>query len=595
MKKKIFLYYIILVVIGVSITGFFTSQLSQKFYKREVEEKLRNTARLIQYQLTRDIKEGVQIDYNQAAKAYAAILNQLVDSPSTLMKMNSRVTFIDFDGNVVGESETDFQAMENHLNRKEVQEAIQGKIGKDIRLSKTLEVEFLYIAVPLKESRIVLRVSVPLVQLKKIDEIMWYYTIVGILAGLIFTALLAFKFSSHITQPVKELISISREISKGNYLKRVNIRTKDEFGQLAETFNEMAFKLEKTVADLTDKNLKFDSIMNSMTDAMLAVDTRYKIILINDIACRLFGIQNESDIIGTNIIELMRNNQINTFLRETVENNTPLLNEITVGAPDDKVLRVYTNPIKPKDSSGGNSGGILFIQDITNIKKLEQIRTEFVSNVTHELKTPLTSIRGFIETLRNGAIDDREVAEKFLEIIDIEAERLYMLINDILQLSEIETKQKDTNIGTYNLKQIIEEVVSILQVPADKKGVRIDCAAEENIKVVANRDRIKQMLINLIDNSIKYNVENGNVSVKAYKDEGKIVISIKDTGIGIDSEHIPRIFERFYRVDKGRSRSMGGTGLGLSIVKHIVNLYNGDIKINSQPGNGTEFIIQLPA
>jgi len=585
----------VLIIIGVSITGFFTSKLAQKFYRYEVEERLVNLASLIQYQIQQNISKGDRIDFDRAAKDYAQILNRYANSNSDLQDLNARVTFIDFDGRVIGESQASYLEMENHLNRKEIKEAIQGKVGSDSRFSNTLKVEFLYVAVPLNTSRAVVRVSYPLVQIKKINELIWYYAIAGILAGLLFTMLLALKFSESLTQPINELIAISREISLGNYSKRVNIKSKDELGQLADTFNEMAEKLEKTVADLKDKSLKADSVMDSMTNGIVAVDTDFSIILINSIACEMFGIKNDSEVIGTNILESIRNRQINNYLRETIEKNVSTVNEITLASPVGKVLRVYTNPIKPRESSGPNSGGIISLHDITNIKKLEHIRTEFVSNVTHELKTPLTSIRGFIETLRNGAINDREVAEKFLEIIDIEAERLYILINDILQLSEIESKQKDTNIYTYNLRSIIEEVMSILEGMATKKGVELSFDTDKRIKINANKDRIKQMLINLIDNAIKYNVKGGKVLVKAFKSEGRIIITVKDTGIGIPPEHIPRIFERFYRVDKGRSRSMGGTGLGLSIVKHIVNLYNGDIKVISEPGAGTEFIVQLPA
>ena len=595
MKKKIFLHYMLLIIIGVSITGFFTSELTQNFYKNEVEEKLKNTATLIQYQLSDELGKGSKIDYNEVAKKYATILSPIPQSASSAMITNTRITFIDFKGHVLGESDTDYLTMENHLSRKEVQEAINGKTGEDIRSSKTLKIDFLYIAMPLKSSQIVIRVSVPLIQIKKIDEAIWYYTIIGILAGLILTALLALKSSSSIISPINELIAVSREIALGNYSKRVDIRSRNELGQLAATFNEMAITLEKTVADLIDKNVKVDSIINSMVSGIIAVDSDYRIMLINSIACKTFGIENLQDVIGTKIIELVRNNQINVFLKETIVKNVPLTNEIIVGSPEERVLRIDTNPINSKDAKSPNSGGIIFIQDITNIKKLEQIRTEFVSNVTHELKTPLTSIRGFIETLRGGAIDDREVAEKFLEIIDIEAERLYMLINDILQLSEIETKHKDSNMGTYNLKSIVEETLSILEGAADKKGIILTCEIDESVNIMANRDRIKQMLINLIDNGIKYNSENGSVSIRAERLGGKIFISIKDSGIGIAREHLSRIFERFYRVDKGRSRNMGGTGLGLSIVKHIVNLYNGDIKVNSEPGKGTEFIINLPA
>jgi len=387
---------------------------------------------------------------------------------------------------------------------------------------------------------------------------------------------------------------VSREISRGNYSKRASVKSADELGQLAGTFNEMADELEKSMADLKDKNIKFDSIMNSMTNGFIAVDRKQRIILINEIACRFLEIEYDEDITGKNLIDVIRNHKINRMLQQTVESNESSTHEISISLPEEKIYRIYANPIKSMESSDSNSGGILSIMDITNIKKLEQIRTDFVSNVTHELKTPLTSIRGFVETLRSGAMDDSEVSDKFLEIIDIEAERLYMLINDILQLSEIETKQKDSNIATHDLESIINEVFSILQGAAGKKSIELTCKVESSISITANRDRIKQMLINLIDNAIKYNIENGSVRVKVWKAEGRIVLSVKDTGIGIAQQHLSRIFERFYRIDKGRSRSMGGTGLGLSIVKHIVNLYNGDIKVESEPGSGSEFIIQLP-
>lgn len=594
MKKKIFLYYILLIVIGISVTGFFTSELAQRFYRQEVEEKLINTARLIQYQINDESTKGAKTDLNDEANKYAQILNQSVQPEASHENMQTRITFVDFSGKVLGESSTNYLGMENHLERKEIQEAIKGKIGRDIRKSKTLNMDFLYIALPVNSIKAVVRVSVPLVQISKIDQIIWNYTIIGILAGLILTVLLALRFSTSIIRPINELISVSREIALGNFSKRVNIKSRDELGQLADTFNDMALRLEVTLSELMDKNIKVDSIINSMTSGIVAVDSCYRIILINSIACEMFGINHGPGVIGINILELIRNHQINAFMKETIENNITLVNEITVGTPDNKILRIHTTPIKSKDGASLNSGGIASILDVTNIRKLEQIRTEFVSNVTHELKTPLTSIRGFIETLRSGAINDKNVADKFLEIIDIEAERLYMLINDILQLSEIESKQKDSNIGTYNLKSIIEETISILQGVAEKKNISLQHDVSDNIKIVANRDRIKQMLINLIDNGIKYNAENGSVGIKAYKAEGKIVIKVKDTGIGIAPEHLPRIFERFYRVDKGRSRSMGGTGLGLSIVKHIVNMYNGDLKVNSEPGKGTEFVIQLP-
>lgn len=565
MKKRIFIYFIILTIIGISITGFFISQLAQKYYKFEAQDKLVGMAKLIQNQIASDLRNGLPVDYNQYAAQYSRILSSNSSGDLDRNSTKIRLTFIDVSGKVVGESDTNFEHMENHLDRKEFQQALTESVGTDIHYSKTLKTNFLYTAVLVPSANVVVRVSSPLLQLKTIDQTIWNYTIVGVLAGILLTSILAAKFSVYVTQPIDQ------------------------------RFNDMNLELEKTVADLKDKNVKVDAIINSMGNGIIAVDNKFNVMLINAKACEIFGIKNGPGVIGINLIELVRNHKINHVLNETMRTNTSHTEELTLASPSEKILKVYTSPIKSKDNISLNSGGVLIINDITNLKKLELIRTEFVSNVTHELKTPLTSIRGFIETLRNGAMEDSVVAKKFLDIIDIEAERLYILINDILQLSEIESRQQDSNIATHNLHSIVEETISILQGVADRKHVSLDWEVQDGLKIVANKDRIKQMLINLIDNGIKYNVENGSVSIRAFKADKMIVFSIKDTGIGIPDEHISRIFERFYRVDKGRSRNMGGTGLGLSIVKHIVNLYNGDIKVHSQPGKGTEFTIRLPA
>lgn len=567
------------------------------------------------------------VDFDRAAKSYAEALSsgsQNQDSKKQArddVKQNSeefahnqmRITFIDFSGKVLGDSEADYQAMENHLNRKEVREAIQGETGKDIRFSSTLKLDFLYIAVPVKEISVIVRLSLPLVQIRSIYNIILGYEFLGILAGITLTLIVTIKFSKSITEPVHELIVKSREISSGNYKVRVKVKSQDEIEQLAETFNNMASQLEKTVYDLKDKNLKMDTILNNMTDGIIAVDKNNSVVLVNSVACRLFGIPdaNENEIIGKNILEIIRNTHINRMLNETLKGKTVLSDEINVSFSGGRIYRITTVPVQTslKDSSflkenpfsdnsflAFNQGAVISVQDITNIKKLEQIRSEFVSNVTHELKTPLTSIRGFIETLRNGAINDKEVADKFLEIIDIESERLYALINDILQLSEIESGKNETSTEAVDVAGVIEECAAMLKSEADKKIVSIHINSRgNNLFINASRNRIKQMLINLIDNGIKYNVSGGSILISVYKNAGWLIMKVKDTGIGIPEEHLPRIFERFYRVDKGRSRSMGGTGLGLSIVKHIVNLYNGDIKVQSRPGAGTEFIIRFPA
>ncbi|WP_169312000.1 two-component system histidine kinase PnpS [Syntrophobotulus glycolicus] len=565
-----------------------------KYAQIEIEEKLRSLASMMASDLGDEAAQGMKLDYDRAAKKYADLFAKSEGDDSFSFfyappDSSIRVTFIDFKGQVLGESETDYQTMENHLSRKEIQEAIKGNIGQDIRASHTLDVDFLYIAAPISSTEGIARVSVPLNRIKHINQMIWLYALVGILGGLLFTIPLAKKLSSSVTKPVRELINACGEIAKGNYFRRVYYHANDELGEMAKNFNLMASKLENTVKDLTEQNAKVDSILKSMQGGLIAVNIRQRIILINTMACDILGIPYHQGILGMNLIKLVRNQQINKVLRDSMEKNVPQMELINI---EEKIIRVYANPIKGHQNE--NMGGIVTMLDITNIKKLEQMRTEFVSNVSHELKTPLTSIRGFIDTLKDGAVNDPEVAGKFLDIIDIEAERLSRLINEILQLSEIESMKQDRNIEDVFLKPVIDEVFSILQQSAEERKVGLHADIAESVSIQANKDKIKQLLINLIDNAIKYNIENGSVTVKAEQAGGKVLISVRDTGIGIEKEYLDRIFERFYRVDRGRSSELGGTGLGLSIVKHIVNLYQGRIDVDSDPGKGTEFKIEIP-
>jgi len=586
MKKKIFKYYLLLILIILSVTVIFIPKVSRKFYTQEVENKLEGIAFSIEYYLLNEAKNG-EIDFDFIAKDYAAKYNQ----NSTFQGESLRITFISYDGKVLGDSDANFNQMENHLSRKEIQDALKGNVGKDIRSSKTLKLDLLYMAIPVEELNVIARVSVPLVQIKKINRLIWLYSILIFIMALIITVIVSLRIAGLVIRPLNDIISVSKEITNGNYSRRIKLKSKDELGQLAIHFNKMASKLERTISDLNTKKIELESIVESITNGIVAVDGNNKVILINPAAFTVFNLDADAEILGDDIENHIKNSQINSLLKDAIQKNKPLEAEVAI---DGQVLLVNASPIRPKDSDIDNSGGIVFIQDITKVRKLEQIRTEFVSNVTHELKTPITSIRGFIETLKNGAMNNPVVAERFLEIIDIEAERLHELINDILLLSEIETKLKDTNLEIFDLKSMVDDVFKVMQNIAKEKKISLNNNVRDEVLMKANINRMKQLIMNLVDNGIKYNVQNGSVSVDGYREDGKVVISVKDTGIGIPSAHIPRIFERFYRVDKGRSRGMGGTGLGLSIVKHIVNLYNGEIKVNSVVGEGTEFIVKIP-
>lgn len=344
-----------------------------------------------------------------------------------------------------------------------------------------------------------------------------------------------------------------------------------------------------------EDNLKFENmllnrIMETTSIGIIAVDGNKKILFFNSSAKEIFDLTDLMKLDGIKFIEIIRNYTINVYIDNCLKQNLASSHEVYYFSSEQKQLQMSFHPFELNSSTGC----IIYVQDITSIKKLEQIRTEFVSNVTHELKTPLTSIRGFVETLRSGAINDLSVANSFLEIIDIESERLSTLINDILQLSEIETGHKEDSISSISVLKTVEDVFEMLTPAASRKNITLHKEISSDICLDVNPYRLKQLIINLVDNSIKYNKDNGYVMVSSTETIGKISICVKDSGIGIPPEHQERIFERFYTVDKSRSRKLGGTGLGLSIVKHIVNLYGGNIYLSSEPNKGTRFVIEFP-
>ena len=588
MNKRIFKYYFLLILFVLLVSTLFSTKIAQNFYKEEVTDKLRSIAFTLEYHL-QDLE---QVDYDRLAKDYVQKYSKNFDLTGDKL----RITFIDFSGQVLGDSEAPYQQMENHLNREEIQEALQGSFGSDIRFSNTIKSDLLYVAVPYSDEQVIVRVAIPLLELAQINNMVQFYFLLIFIGALLISLLFSLRISSAISRPLKNLTLVSQEIAKGNYKKKIEVDSTDELGNLAVAFNEMSSQLETTITDLDNKNREIESIINSMKDGLVAVDKELNVILINPAALKYFNIAQNTDCKGKKMYQFIRQRRINLALQETIKTNKSLEFEVRFG---NRLFSIATVPLGFEDSEESengakiNSGCLALIHNITELRKLEKIRSDFVSNVTHELKTPITSIKGFIETLKAGAITDDKVAYRFLDIIDIEAERLYNLIEDILRLSEIESLPRETDLENLQLKEIVDEVLEILQPLAAEKEVSLTYSETEEISLEANRNRIKQLLLNLVDNAIKYNVPQGAVTIYAFKKNGKKVISVKDTGIGIPLEHKTRIFERFYRVDKGRSREIGGTGLGLSIVKHIVKLYDGDIEVNSELGQGTEFIIRL--
>ncbi len=507
------------------------------------------------------------------------------------IKNKIRATIVDNQGEVVFETDKNVDTMQNHLKRNEIIEARDGEIGSDIRFSNTLRKNFLYVATIIPNTdNYVLRLSIPIDVLGQHTKDIISKFLIIILVGVVVAILLILKFVSYFTKPLVELSNATVQIANDAIPKKLYYNSKDEIGNLYNNFNLMTKKLNDSIYELENTNLFLNSILSNIVSGVIALNYNKEIIFINSRCKSILEIYDD-ELNNKNIVNVIRNYEINKFIKDYFENRK---NEFIVTNYNNKTLKLFINvlPYDEKKNSEPKYGAVLLVEDITEATKHEEMRKSFVANVTHELKTPLTSIKGYVETIKNNEITDQAKINRFMDIIDIEANRLKTLIDDILMLSEIENMQG--NISEVNLGEVVSEVKDIMQNISTDNNVTVNYICDNEVKAFLDKNRIKQLLINLIDNAIKYNVENGVVDVKIIKSNSFVDIRVEDTGIGIDEKHLSRVFERFYRVDKSRSRQMGGTGLGLAIVKHIVISFNGTINIESKLGQGTKIYIKIP-
>ena len=393
--------------------------------------------------------------------------------------------------------------------------------------------------------------------------------------------------SRNIVRPMLRLTEATRKVAAGDFESRVPEHYPNEIGQLAQSFNRMADQTQKAFSELTEQGHQLEAVLQGMDDGVLAVDQYDNILLFNERVKVL--LQNSGLKIGEKLDGSIVLSQLAGYLREALETDSVVRKEIKLSNPE-RIMTVYAAPLNAEDAK---DGGLLVLSDVTEVRKLQQLRSEFVANVTHELKTPLTSIRGFIELLKSGDRDE-ETRQYFYDVLDIEAERLHHLIDDMLVLSQIENAKDDVQTVPCNLNQEIETVLRRAKPIAEKNGIVLRLEAEEAFLVASSPTRLQQLFGNLVENAIKYNKPQGRVTVTLQRQRNMVLVKVKDTGIGIPQEHLPRLFERFYRVDSSRSREIGGTGLGLSIVKHLVYLYHGDVSVESVVGEGSVFTVRLP-
>ncbi|OHB33809.1 MAG: PAS domain-containing sensor histidine kinase [Desulfuromonadaceae bacterium GWB2_53_15] len=579
-RTKLALSYIFLIAL---ITGSFYIYFDHTLQKRMIEESRANLAS--QTQLARLlVMSNKQLTSPQ----------QLAESIGTVIK--ARVTLIAPDGTVIGDSDVGMARLaqlENHLQRPELQEALKHGSGSAMRYSDTLRTSMLYSAMTYGSGRTdgFIRLAMPLEYLASarntLHGMVGGATVVTILIALLFS----YALSNLTTKPLRDMADAAARIGHGSRKAKIPVDSNDEIGQLAGVLNDMSERIEDQVQRLSAEKQRLDTILRSMGEGVMVTAPDGVITLVNPAFRRLFSIAGEVE--GKKLVEISRHPDLLEAFNDLAKPEVnELLREISI-QPNDITLFTHWVPL---NVDGLRQGIVAVFHDITDLKKAENMRRDFVANVSHELRTPVTIIKGYAETLLDGTlVSDPARAIRFVEIISSHSERLTNLINDILTLSSLETKEALLELNPMDVSGTIAKACMLLQERAVNKKIIIinETVGGALPRVMADQGRLEQVMVNLLENAIKYTPDGGAVRLFTEDDGECVKISVSDTGIGIPFKDLPRIFERFYRVDEARTREQGGTGLGLAIVKHIVQLHGGNVSVTSEPGQGSVFSFTL--
>lgn len=563
--------------------GVYSGGLIERVYLDTLAHRLSKEASVIAVSI--ETKEGLYMDENR--------LQELIQRFATVD--DTRITIVNIDGRVLADTEADPKQMDNHGDRPEIREALQIGDAQAVRYSYTLDTDMIYVSHVIKDNtnkpQGAIRLSLSLEKINEFVHHLWISLTFGMVAALVLTIIVSLLVSRHITRPIAEITAVARKITEKKFESRVRVNTIGEIGQLAQALNFMAASLEAQMKEIRQNEEKLSGVLNNMVSGVILIGESRRILLVNSAIEEFLG-YSESTLIGKLHIEAGLNFGLSQLIDRCFQTGEKIRDEVHIYYPKEKIIDANLAPYTT--DHGEVKGIVTVLHDITAIRRLEKLRSEFVANVSHELKTPITSIKGFAETLLDGAIDDPDISKQFLEIIYNESERLHRLINDILDLSKVEQKKLPLQIGPVDVMGLIREISYNLQDKMAKKKIHFQIPDIESIYVEADRDRLQQIIINLLDNAISYTHENGKIEIQLHDTGEGIELFVKDNGIGIPEADLERIFERFYRVDKGRSRNSGGTGLGLAIVKHLVESHHGKITVNSQEGKGSVFKLFLP-
>lgn len=568
--KKLFIIIIISTIVSCFVSYFICSK---NLYNNNIQNMLYAT-RLIDY----------NIDYSKDLQSQLNIIKHINNTK------NTNITIFDTKGTVLADTFTDSSSIsDNNIETKEIDNTLKKGYTHNIKISKNVTGKMLYVLyMSDKSDNYIIRFSKDFNIIRNYLDIFTPTIFLSIIIALALLSILAYNFSKSITQPLYKLSNQINEIGENNNFK-LNHYQYDELNQIVISTAKLSNKINKTMQKLKRERNKIDYILNNMIEGFLLLDNNKNVLSINHSAKNM--LECNDIVLGENITKFTQKSKLLNAIDDAIKKQDRIVFDLHLN--NDRICSIRITSVQKNIISSSYSGVVIIIVDVTNDRNNRQMRQEFFSNVSHELKTPITSIHGFAELLESGIITDKNTTKDFLSKIKKETQNMNSLINDILMISKLESKVNEVSFSNTKIKPIIQDILSTYSSIAQLRNIHINTYCE-NITIYANPQQIQQLFSNLIGNAIKYNIDNGKIFIGCYTDKNNIIFNIKDTGIGIPKNAQERIFERFYRVDKGRSRKMGGTGLGLSIVKHIIQFYNGQISIQSEVNKGTEITVTLP-